>query len=1214
MTDAPSPELSPLKRALLAIEDLRRRLDASERAAHDPIAIVGMGCRMPGGANDPAALWQLLADGVDAIGEIPPDRWDMDEYHDPDPDVPGKIVSRSGGYVDQVDEFDPQFFGISPREAVTMDPQQRLLLEVSWEALESAGIPASSLIGSNAGVYVGIGLSDYSNVARAAMESGAHDIDAYVGTGNSSSVAAGRISYALGLHGPSLAVDTMCSSSLVAVHLACQALRTGEADLALAGGVNLMFTPATHIYMSQLRALSPTGRCRTFDSSADGYVRSEGAAMIVLKRLGDAVADGDDVLAVVRGTAVNHDGRSGGLTVPNGNAQQAVIRAALDDAGVDPRDVSYVEAHGTGTPLGDPIEVRALDAVYGPGRAAPLRVGSVKTNIGHLESASGIAGLLKIVLALQHDRIPAHLHLTDPTPHLDWDRLSIEVPTTAVSWPRGDQPRIGGVNSFGLSGTNSHVLISDPPPTDPAVAPPGPWADRSAHVLTMSARSSSALRALADATAGALVDAGAPGLADAASTLNIGRNAFGHRLALVAASNDEAATALSRFASDEATPDVVARDLGTMTASKLAFLFTGQGSQYAGMGAELHREEPAFRDALDRCDAVLREHLDRPLLTVLHPAPGEPSPIDDTTYTQPALFALEYALATMWQSWGVRPALMLGHSIGSYVAAHLAGVMSLEDALALVAARGRLMGSLPAGGSMASVFAPEDTVAAAVAAIGGQVSIAAINSPDNTVISGPAEQVRAAVEALAADGIEARPLTTSHAFHSELMEPILAEFGRVAGNVAMHAPQRRRMVSDVTGALAGDEVASAEYWVEHLRRAVRFADGITTLHSEGCNVFLEVGPAPILSSMGRRCLPDPNLAWVPSLQRNRPDVARTALSLGELWTAGVDVDWRAYDPPQRRRRVVMPTARFQRQRYWVPLGESHAGGVALAAGHALLGTEVVAPMGPAQFEIGINTRRPAFLADRMVHGRVELGGTAFVESALAVAGELWGVSEGIEVTDLVVDEPVVVADAPMRYVTVAERRGRSSAAVTVRVADMGGRGWDLAATATVSRVGHDDIAGLVPPVFRPPTDAEGESPAELFETWRDNGLVLGPRARCIDAMWSDPASSTLRLAMPFGADRFRLYPPLLEVCALALVGGKEPRALRADRARTGRVGRAAAVVRARPRRSGRRHAVVLRRRSPAGCRGRRVRLPRHRAGHAAAARRVGLRPHLARRR
>jgi acyl transferase domain-containing protein len=1144
VTDAglSNTELSPLKRALLALEDMRARVEAAERAAHEPIAILGMGCRMPGGANDPAAFWQLLADGVDAIGEIPRERWDMDEYHDPDPDVPGKIVSRDGGFVDDVDLFDPQFFGISPREAITMDPQQRLLLEVSWEALEAAGIAPSSLGATKSGVYVGMSNYDYSHVALEGMDSNGVDLDAYVGTGNAASVAAGRISFALGLQGPAMAVDTACSSSLVSVHLACQALRAGEADLAIAGGVSLMFTPDTHIYMSQLRALSPTGRCHTFDASADGYVRSEGAAMIVLKRLSDAVADGDSILAVIRGTAVNHDGRSSGLTVPNGIAQQAVIRAALDDAGVDPRDVSYVEAHGTGTPLGDPIEVRALDAVYGSHRREPLQIGSVKTNIGHLESASGIAGLLKVVLALQHDRIPPHLHLNQPTPHLEWDELAIEVPTATRSWPRGERPRIGGISAFGLSGTNSHVLISDAPPVVPTDL--SDERDRPAHVLTLSARSGVGLRELAGKTARALTAPDAPALPDAAFTLNTGRNAFGHRLAVVAATADEAANALERFVDDAPSPELVARDLGTMAAPKLAFLFTGQGSQYAGMGQGLYEVEPTFRDAIDRCDAILRDQLDRPLLSVIHPAPGTSSPIDDTTYTQPALFALEYALAMMWRAWGVAPHMMLGHSIGSYVAAHLAGVMSLEDALMLVATRGRLMGSLPAGGSMASVFAPHATVADVVAGLGGQLSIAAINGPDNTVISGPHKEVRAAIEVLGGAGIEARPLTTSHAFHSGLMEPILAEFGRVAAGVAMQPPHGRRMVSDMTGTIAGAEVASAGYWVEHLRRAVRFADGITTLAREGCNVFLEVGPAPILSAMGRRCLPNAHAVWAASLQPKRPDVAHTALALGELWTAGVDVSWAAFDGGYRRRRVVMPTAPFQRQRYWVPASDSRASGTALNNGHPLLGVEVVAPVGPMQFEVGINNHRPAFLGDRLVHGRVELGAATFVESALAAAGELWGTTEALEVAHLVVDEPIVIDGSAVRYGTAVELQSRTVASVAVRVADIAGHSWNLAATATVTRVALGDIVAMVPPVFRPPADDGAASAHELFETWRENGLALGPRAQCIDAMWSTPSSATLRLALPFGGDRYSLYPPLLEVCALALVGGEAPRALR----------------------------------------------------------------------
>ncbi len=589
-------QLSPLKRALLALEDMRERLDAANSARHEPIAIIGMGMRLPGGVTDASSLWTMLSNGVDAIGEIPADRWDVDAFYDPDPLVPQKMISRAGGFVEDVDKFDAQFFGISPREAVTMDPQQRMLLEVSWEAIESAGVAPADLAGSHVGVFVGMTLLDYGHVARAAGEAGLLAVDPYVGTGNSLSVAAGRLSFALGLHGPTMAVDTACSSSLVAVHLACQSLRAKESETAIAGGVSLLLSPGASIYMSSMGAMSPSGRCHTFDAAADGYVRSEGCGVIVLKRLSDAVAAGDNILAVIAGTAVNHDGRSGGLTVPNGQAQQAVILAALEDAAVDPSAVSYVEAHGTGTPLGDPIEVRALNAVFGKNRAEPLKIGSVKTNIGHLESASGIAGLLKVIVSLQNEALPPHLHFHEPTPHLDWDNLAIKVTASAEPWPRGEKPRVAGLNSFGLSGTNIHLLLREAP----AVEPIAPVADdRPLHLLTLSARAEATLGTLADRVAAALDDPGAPALADVAFTLNTGRNGFVHRMALVAESAVDAADKLRRHGDGEVIADLVSDDVTAHPAPKVAFLFTGQGSQYPGMGRELYATDATFRAALD---------------------------------------------------------------------------------------------------------------------------------------------------------------------------------------------------------------------------------------------------------------------------------------------------------------------------------------------------------------------------------------------------------------------------------------------------------------------------------------------------------------------------------------------------------------------------------------------------------------------------------------
>ncbi|MFG1954464.1 type I polyketide synthase, partial [Micromonospora sp. NPDC048830] len=731
----------PPKRLALLVLDLQKRLDELKRSTPEPIAVVGVGCRFPGGVDSPGAFWDLLVRGVDAVGEVPSGRWDVDAFFDPDPEVAGRMYSRAGHFVDGVDGFDAGFFGVSPREAVSLDPQQRLLLEVAWEALEDAGQVPGRLAGSRTGVFVGIGTDDYSLMLRSADPA---SMDAYTGTGNAFSVAAGRLSYLLGLQGPSMAVDTACSSSLVAVHLACRSLRSGESDLALAGGVHLMLTPQGSIYLSRTRALSPDGRCKTFDASADGYGRGEGCGVVVLKRLSDARRDGDRVLAVVRGSAVNHDGPSSGLTVPNGLAQQELIRSALADAGVEPGEVDYVEAHGTGTPLGDPIEVDALAGALGRGRAAgrPLLLGSVKTNIGHLEAAAGVAGLIKTVLALRHGQVPAHLHLRTPNPHIKWDDLPVRVAAETTPWPRGERLRIAGVSSFGMSGTNAHLVLAEAP--DAAAANGVEESGRPAHPLVLSARDVGALRVLAGRYVELLESVEAPGFGVVCAAAAVTRSHFACRLAVVASDAVEAVARLRGWLAGEQHRLVVEGVVAVGRRPRVGWLFTGQGSQWVGMARALYESEPVFRSELDRCAELLAGELERPLLEVLFPSSDADADVagkvlEQTGFTQPVLFAVEWALACLWRRWGVRPDVVLGHSVGELVAACVAGVLSLEDGLRLVAARGRLMQQLPAGGAMAAVSAPVDEVRPLLE--GTPVVVAAVNSPVETVVAGPGEAV-----------------------------------------------------------------------------------------------------------------------------------------------------------------------------------------------------------------------------------------------------------------------------------------------------------------------------------------------------------------------------------------------------------------------------------------------------------------------------------------
>jgi microcystin synthetase protein McyG len=922
--------LSPKRLALLALE-LQSRVENLEKGQQEPIAVIGMGCRFPGGADDPERFWRLLSSGIDAITEVPPDRWDLDCYYDASPDAPGKMNTRYGAFLSEVDKFDANFFGISPREAVSMDPQQRLLLEVSWEALEHALQSPETLDGSRTGVFIGICNSDYS---QRLLGQNPDRFDTYLATGSSHAIASGRLSYFLGLHGPSLSIDTACSSSLVAIHLACQSLRAKECRAALAGGVNLVLSPNTTIMLSKARMMAADGRCKAFDAAADGFVRGEGCGILVLKGLADALSDGDNILALLLGSASNQDGRSSGITAPNGPAQEAVIRDALAAAGVSPLDVDYVETHGTGTALGDPIEVNALGAVYGIGRHADarLKIGSVKTNIGHLESASGVAGLIKLILALNHKQIPPHLHLKKPNPYMLWDELPIDIPTKLTPWLPRNGRRLGAVSSFGFSGTNAHIVVQEA--SDSPLA--GVVFERPYHILTLSAKTDDALCQQAVQYGQYLAEHPSESLANVCFSANTGRSHFSHRLACVAESSAQLQKDLAAFAT-RGPANVVHAETGGSKRPDVVFLFTGQGSQYVGMGHQLYRTQWTFRRAIDRCDEILRTALDRPLASVLYSDPAEISPLDQTAFTQPALFAFEYALAELWQSWGVHPAAVMGHSLGEYVAACLAGVFTLEDALKLVVERGRLMQALPEHGEMAAIFADEAQVAETIAGYQHQLSIAAINGPENIVISGTNRAVRAVSAALSARGIEIFFLKVSHAFHSPLMEPILDAFSNAASAVRFAAPTIP-VCSNVTGQLTNDtSIANPDYWRRHARETVRFSAGMQALSREGYKLFIEVGPSPTLCGMASKCLRDGSSVFLPSLRRGRADWQQMLQTLASLYVRGVDMDLAAMDRGFPCRKVVLPLYPFQRQRYWVDVEEMQSSESQGSGGRVQLG-------------------------------------------------------------------------------------------------------------------------------------------------------------------------------------------------------------------------------------------------------------------------------------
>ena len=1135
----------------------------------EPIAVISIGCRFPG-ANTLEAFWQLLRNGQAMVTTIPAARWSVEEYYDPQPGVPGKMYTRHGAFLDQVDQFDAAFFGISPREAANMDPQQRFLLEMSWEALERAGQSPATLVNTPTGVFVGIDQTDYVNLLK---QCDLAEIDMYAGTGNSASVAAGRLAFVLGLQGPALAVSTACSSSLVALHLACQSLRNGECDQALAGGVQLVLTPEAMVGLSQLRALSPDGRCKSFDAAADGYGRGEGGGIALLKRLADAVAAGDPILAVIKGSAVNHDGPSSGLTVPNKAAQEKLLRQALAQAQVEPDQVGYVEAHGTGTVLGDPIEVRALDAVFGNTRPHPLLIGSVKTNVGHLEAAAGMASFAKVVLALYHGTIPPHLHLQTPNPYLDWDKMAIAVPTTLQPWPEhaaapGAHLRLAGISSFGMSGTNAHLLLADATAynDDRAHAPEAKSLERPLHLLTLSARNQAALTALAHHYVAALTSPTPPALADLCYTAATGRKHFAHRLSVIGATAEALQAGLHAFvqtapatSGDELiTPDKPTQNPISgwdqpylynhlpegQSRPPVAFLFTGQGAQYVGMGRTLYETQPIFRAALRDCDELLRTLLGESIISILYPdmAGGagdeqaatekRPAKIDETAYTQPALFALEYALATLWQAWGIQPDLLIGHSVGEVAAACVAGVFSLADGLKLIAARGRLMGALPQDGEMVALLTTEARVRAALAPYEHEVSIAAVNGPESVVIAGKRETVLALAEQMAAAGIKTRKLTVSHAFHSPLMEPMLAAFGQVAATITYHKP-RLRLVSNVTGAVAGEEVATPAYWVRHVREAVRFADGLTTAHAEGIAILLEIGPKPTLIGMARQMAAlnaqEDTTVYLPSLRADQNDWQPLIESLARCHSLGVTVDWAGFDRGYQRHKVLLPTYPFQRQRYWVAPPRKRLE----TALHPLIDRKVRLPLQQGLlFEKRFSVETLPFLADHIVLDEMVTPGTCHVALALSGATMAYP-GQSFAIQDVILPQVLQLAPGESRMAQLVFTTAQAE--TTFQIISFS---EETTAEPVVHATGQIAFtAGAAPhplPIdtirARCPDLITGERLYKVISTGR---IALGPSFRSVETVWRGNGEALAKINTPTPLatlTRYELYPPLLDVC------------------------------------------------------------------------------------
>ncbi|WP_163864653.1 type I polyketide synthase [Myxococcus eversor] len=1117
-----------MKRALLKLQDAQAQLDAHARERHEGLAIIGMGCRFPGGASSPDRYWRLLLEGTDTITEVPPERWDADAFYHPDPDQPGKVYCRYGGFLEDVDQFEPRFFGISPREAARMDPQHRLLLEVAWEALERSGRNPTSLHGTRTGVFVGMMGQDYTQIATQSAEL----IDAHTGAGNGASVASGRLSYTFGFQGPSLTVDTACSSSLVAVHLALRGLRHREVDFALVGGVNLVLSPVATLIESRAHMLAADGRCKTFDAAANGIGRGEGCGVLVLRRLSDAIADGDPIVAVIRGSAVNQDGRTSGLTVPNGLAQQQVIKDALRDARVEAPRVGYVEAHGTGTALGDPIELEALGAVYGDRttREQPLVVGSVKTNLGHLEGAAGIAGLMKAALCLANEEVPPHLHLRTPTPHVDWSRLFVEVPTARRSW-QGAEPRFAAVSSFGFSGTNAHVILESAPRPEqkPARSPAHPL-----NLLTLSARSGGSLHRLAESFADELAGARKDALAEVCHTANVSRSSHEERAAFVASTSEEMAAALRAFGRGES------RSTGTWVEGqrgaeppRVAWLFTGQGAQYVGMGRELFDTEPGFRRDLLRFEEILRPQLDRPLTEVLFQDDG--GALNETRYTQPAIVALELAVAGLLRSWGLPADAVLGHSVGEYAAAIFAGAMSPEVGLPLVAERARLMQALPERGAMLALFTDE---ARALRALAGhdRVTLAAVNGPRNTVVSGAETSLAAIARELAAEGIESQRLKVSHAFHSPLMQPMLEEFARVAGRVRLQAPQVA-LISNLDGAEAGASFTLPDYWVRHVREPVRFSEGLRTLVQRGVRVFLEVGPKPVLSNLARDVVAPEAALFLETLHPRRSNWAGLLRALSELYVRGAPVDWERLDAG--RGRIALPTYPFERQRHWLDVPAPWARPVRSTT-HPLLGARwdsAALREGTTVFSQELEAKALPLLGDHRVYGKAVVPAAAFVEMVVAAAAQVSG-SESMTLEEVTLHQPLVLPEQRTRVVqTLLEEQGAAGFTCTVMSREdarqeegSGARpSWTTHLTCRVSA-----LSATPPPRAELEAWRQGcPSPVDLeafSEAIRQRGLDYGPSLRVLSSLQRGPHAACSSSEVEARGVSYRAHPALLDAC------------------------------------------------------------------------------------
>ncbi len=1109
-----------MRRALDELRELRTKLAKYQQAEHEPIAVIGLGCRFPGGCDSPEALWQFLAEGKNARSEVPAERWSLAEYYDATAQTPGKISSRYGAFLSDIATFDADFFAIAAREAEQMDPQQRLLLETSWQTFERTGIHPKALRNSRSGVFIGCMTQEYSELIKDEAS-----IDVHTGTGNAPSLLAGRLAYYYGLQGPAMVIDTACSSSLLAVHLAVKSLRSKEIDMALAGGVNLQLSPRAGITESQAMMLANDGLCKTFDDKADGIGRGDGVGLVVLKRLSDALQAGDPICAVIKGSAANHDGRSSGLTVPSERAQEAVLKAALADAALSPSQVGYIEAHGTGTALGDPIEVSALTSVLaGRSDANPLYIGSLKTNFGHTEGAAGIAGFIKAVLMLQNKMLPPHLNFTTPSSHIPWQTIPVKVVRQLMPWPVAEgQNRVAGVSAFGLSGTNVHILLTESPEQETE----SQSADSDiALPLKLSANSAASLAKLAGTYQTWLQqhDFTLPSVCYHAAN---GRADFNERAVIVGTSKkqfEQALSALSQgpalsLSKGQAYDGLYVSDKA-LQKPKLAMIFTGQGSQYPGMTQDLYQRWPVFKQTIDQCAEYLRDILDIPLQRLLFDSSEQQ--LQQTCYAQPAIFAVDYALYRLWQSWGVEPDAVMGHSLGEYVAACVAGVFSLEEALQLVAVRAQVMQQAPGEGGMLAVAACPKRLSELLANDLAGLDIAAINSAQHCVLSGQTLLIEQAKQQLEGQGISCTQLQVSHAFHSRLMEPVLAALQQKLAKLTFSKPFMT-LISNVTGQAVSDEMSTATYWLQHCRQPVLFAEGIKSLQQAGCTAFLECGAKPVLSPMLLANFVEQERIFASVRPRQADSLLHCA---AQLYVGGFNLNWQqVFVEPPKGARPVLPVYPFSGKRYWLPdraLTSKQADNTQKL--HPLVHKRLdLADAKVVYFESRLTPQAPAYLSEHQVFGLVLAPLAALLEMVLAAARQL-AKSSTLSLKNINIEQPLILsADEPTQVqIQASENAHHYRLSIFSRVGDAS---WQRHLTAETDILEHPAPFEAVQNDY-----PQNLTPERLYQQFRERDIVYGETFKVLSQIDFNQQSAFTRLkAMPVESV-YSLHPAVWDGC------------------------------------------------------------------------------------